>query len=324
MRMFSKSSQDRPAIGVSSDYTLLFSVHRLLSVVNKERPQRRSFLLSRNALSPPRTETIRPAKGAEEVRAKSKTVRILSLDAEPFHHIPYLMVVDRGQQRRTTLPVYRGRVDSLPEALQAVVCTSDLQGRESVGGRLLGHTVAEELCRALPAPEKIGVVLAGDLYVPPELDERGGFGDVVEVWRAFQERFRWVTGVLGNHDDWLSPDISYLDGKTVEFDGLQIAGLSGITGRPGKVRRRQASDYCRELRRLFQSQPDLVAIHPSPELPKLALTGSPEINKALQKVPESLLVCGHRHWRWSSPLPPTLGRLQLLNVEARVVVLSAQ
>lgn len=232
------------------------------------------------------------------------------------------MVAERGRHCGTTLPVYRGRVDFLPQPLQTVVCASDLQGRESVGGRLLGHLAAEELSRVLPAPENTGVVLAGDLYVPPELDERGGFGDVVEVWQSFQEKFRWVTGVLGNHDDWQSPEIKYLDGNTVDCDGLRIAGLSGITGRPGKVRRRQASDYCRELKRLFQSKPDLVAIHPSPELTKFGLTGSPEISKALQKMPESLLVCGHRHWRWSSPLPPTLGRLQLLNVEARVVVLS--
>ena len=40
-----------------------------------------------------------------------------------------------------------------------------------------------------------GAILAGDLYSVPAADMRGGFGDVAPVWRAFADRFSWVTGV---------------------------------------------------------------------------------------------------------------------------------
>ena len=85
----------------------------------------------------------------DEPGPNPRPVHILSLDPEPFHHIPYLMVAERGRQCGATLPIYRGRVDSLPQPLRAIVCASDLQGRESIGGRLLGHLTAEELAKIL-------------------------------------------------------------------------------------------------------------------------------------------------------------------------------
>ena len=85
----------------------------------------------------------------DEPGPNPRPVHILSLDPEPFHHIPYLMVAERGRQCGATLPIYRGRVDSLPQPLRAIVCASDLQGRESIGGRLLGHLTAEELSKIL-------------------------------------------------------------------------------------------------------------------------------------------------------------------------------
>jgi Icc protein len=102
----------------------------------------------------------------------------------------------------------RGRVDGLPDGLEAVVLASDLQGRaladphasEDVPLRLLGEAVADELhtlaeLEEIPPPERMGVALAGDLYAAPDARKRGATGDVRSVWRAFARRgFRWVVG----------------------------------------------------------------------------------------------------------------------------------
>lgn len=105
---------------------------------------------------------------------------------------------------------FRLFVLNLPAGIEAVVATSDLQGREGPGtepknSRLLGQAVAEEIellssLRELPPLANTGVILAGDLYAREGLDRRGGSGDAREVWRGFAERCRWVSGVAGNHD----------------------------------------------------------------------------------------------------------------------------
>ena len=71
---------------------------------------------------------------------------------------------------------------------------------------MLGEQLADELVRlavagAVPDPARTGVLLAGDLYTVPPLERRGGAGDTTPVWQAFADRFRWVAGVVGNHDD---------------------------------------------------------------------------------------------------------------------------
>ncbi|MEZ6040302.1 MAG: hypothetical protein R3C20_07335 [Planctomycetaceae bacterium] len=79
----------------------------------------------------------------------------------------------------------------------------------------------------------MGVILAGDFYTVPNLDKRGGSGDVTSVWQAFARQFKWVVGVAGNHDIFgnseapaqrISANSHYLDGQRVMLSGL-VPGL---------------------------------------------------------------------------------------------------
>lgn len=92
----------------------------------------------------------------------------------------------------------------------------------------------------VPPLDRVGVILAGDLFARPGLDRRGGSGDVRAVWLALARRCRWVAGVAGNHDLFgpkpsvpdfqvfcQSPGVHFLDGDVAELEGLRIGGLSG-------------------------------------------------------------------------------------------------
>jgi len=137
-------------------------------------------------------------------------MKILSIADNLFHTLAYRNVVPRHGIVTVHLPILRATVDHLPDGLEAIVATADLQGRgleREDGGPapLLGELLAEELealakLGEIPSPDVTGVILAGDLYSRPELDCRGGSGDVRVVWDAFARNFRWVAGVAGNHD----------------------------------------------------------------------------------------------------------------------------
>ncbi|MDV7390080.1 hypothetical protein RZS08_01950, partial [Arthrospira platensis SPKY1] len=108
------------------------------------------------------------------------------------------------------------------------------------------RTLAE--LAVIPALDRCGALLAGDLYAAPGADKMGATGDVRPVWRAFARHLRWVAGVAGNHDLFgdrgaqaglaREPGLHLLDGDAVTLDGLRIAGVGGICGRPGKPNRR--------------------------------------------------------------------------------------
>ena len=172
------------------------------------------------------------------------TVRLRSLGApRVVASLDYLDAAPRGGVERERLDVLLIDVAGLPPDLDALVACSDLQGREVVAsgtGRLLGEIVPEwpgalAASGRLPACERTGALLAGDLYVVPDLSHRGGLGDVRPVWRAFADRFRWVAGVAGNHDAFggddafldfcASPRVHWLDGDAARLDGLLVAGF---------------------------------------------------------------------------------------------------
>jgi hypothetical protein len=248
------------------------------------------------------------------------------------------------------LPILVGRVEGLPEELDALVLTSDLQGvapswRNGGANALLGVEVAEVLRGltetpppgrgVLPYPERTGVILAGDLYSAPGGDVRGATGDVREVWYAFAESFRWVAGVLGNHDQFgtlrerrsleAHAAVRLLEGSVTQVDGLCLGGVGEIVGDPRKAGRKSADDFTAALELVLEVQPDILVLHEGP--PGGAdQPGNSDIAATLRarldssRTPWSgVVVCGHSHWE--EPLAELRGGVQVLNVDARVVVL---
>jgi Icc protein len=267
-------------------------------------------------------------------------VRITSINPVPLAIIPYLNAGrGPGDFYVDQLPVLHGLVDRLPEGLSAIVATADLQGRErfeEAGGgppRLLGEVLPDRLmAEFLPSlklpPGGIGVLLAGDFYTVPLLDRRGGTGDVTSVWRAFGDRFDWVVGVAGNHDSYgadldalprFKPPLHYLDNNRVNVADLSIAGLGGIVGNPLRPRRRSDDEFARRIDELLAARTDVLLMHDGPDAPQHGFRGSPIIRLAIERSPPTLLVRGHAHW--DTPLVELPGGTQVLNVDARVVVL---
>ena len=139
-----------------------------------------------------------------------RAIEIIGFDDDTLHRLRYRNAARGGGSTVETLEIKRARAIGLPDTLDAIVATSDLQGivpdPRTCEATLLGVAVAEALeelafYNVLPPADRIGVVLAGDLYSVPTADKRGGFGDVASVWRAFAKRFAWVAGVAGNHDE---------------------------------------------------------------------------------------------------------------------------
>ena len=189
-----------------------------------------------------------------------------SFQHDPIGSISFLNAGKRPKEFFVDqVPVYLLRCHSLPDSLDAVVATADLQGREmsanrksSIDGlKLLGEVMPElletyfeslKVCRT-----RVGAVLAEDFYSYPDLRGRVGTGDVTPVWQAFSNAFRWVVGVGGNHDTFgergafNNSNSYFLDGDRVELDTLRVAGLSGIIGNPKRNFRRTHESFLETL-----------------------------------------------------------------------------
>lgn len=233
------------------------------------------------------------------------------------------------------LPVVRGAVTALDAELDAIVACSDLQGvvRDASGAtRLLGIAIAEVLEELavdgiIPPAARTGVILAGDLYSVPAADRRGGHGDVADVWHAFADRFAWVAGVAGNHDDvdhvpLLGPRVHLLDGDRVELGGIRIGGVGKIIGNPHKRGRRDEHAQLARLDRAIDGGLDLLVVHEGPPGdPGLRQRGNATIRDVIDAGGVPLTICGHEHWH--DALAVT-AHGQILNVDARCVVLVAR
>ncbi len=122
------------------------------------------------------------------------TVITVHSTGDPWHWLPFDGVSSRGAIVKSALPFLTAVVDCLPQGVDAVVCTSDLQGLElgSGGtGRLLGEVLSDELevlsrSGSIPNLERVGVILAGGLFALGH--KRGGFGDVRPVWTGLAAR----------------------------------------------------------------------------------------------------------------------------------------
>ncbi|MEO8842749.1 MAG: metallophosphoesterase [Kofleriaceae bacterium] len=253
-------------------------------------------------------------------------IRITAIEPEPLGEVRYLNAVSSGRTEVSRLEIVRARVGRLADELDALVCCSDLQGM--VNGELLGVTVAAQLAQladdgVLPPSARTGIVLAGDLYSVPAANRRGGYGDVATVWRAFAERFPWVVGVAGNHDDMTNVEgdnLHVLDGTIVEVDGLRFAGVGGIVGNPSKPGRREEDDQLTRISNVIEAPCDVLVLHEGPSGNNNGQAGNAYIRKIVEVAGVPLTVCGHAHWEL--PLADH-ARGQILNVDARVVVMQA-
>ncbi len=269
-------------------------------------------------------------------------MKIIEFNSEPVSTFFFLNAGrGPGQSYEDRLPIHHARVDRLPEGISAIVVTADLQGRErfqdAMGGppRLLGEVVPQRLVEevfpmlAIEDPGRVAAFLAGDFYTVPALDKRGGTGDVTGVWRAFSECFAWVAGVAGNHDLFgigqdtrprCNSTMHYLDGDTVEVAGLRIGGIGGIIGNPSRPQRRDEVNYLRTLELLLDKQIDVLLMHEGPDGIESGQRGNAGIRVVLEGQPPRMVIRGHAHW--PEPFAQFPGGLQVLNVDARVVILT--
>lgn len=269
-------------------------------------------------------------------------MKIVDFQIDPIFEFRYLNAGrGPGQFYEDRLPVHQARVDRLPEGVTALIATADLQGRErfqdAPGGaiRLLGEALPLRLANeVLPAlslhdPNAVGVLLAGDFYTVPALDKRGGTGDVTSVWHAFAETFAWVAGIAGNHDTFGEPPqrrprfanhIHYLDGDVFDVGGVQIAGLGGIIGKTTRPNRRSEDDYLAALGEILLQVPDVLLMHDGPDGPDAGQRGLASVRDILLAADPALVIRGHAHWQ--QPFAEFSHGLQVLNVDARVVVLT--
>ncbi len=265
-------------------------------------------------------------------------MRVESLETRPLTSIRYTNAGKRGGIEHCHLPVFRARVDSLPQGLNGILASSDLQGvapdpkhdgeLRLLGEVLIRHLDNEEL---LPEKSRLGAILAGDLYSSPEGDVRGATGDVRSIWASIADRAAWVAGVAGNHDTFGSleetasfrslPGIHLLDTDVVELNGITIAGVGGVVGDPAKHSRQWPEDYITALELLLESQPDIVVLHQSPMGPD-GQRGNPELRDALMRFfaggrEAPLFITGHDKWAEPHAL---LGHVQVVNVNSRGVL----
>ena len=134
----------------------------------------------------------------------------------------------------------------------------------------------------------VAALLAGDFYTVPALDKRGGTGDVTDVWRALGECFAWVAGnhdLFGDRNIWrhsFVPPLYYLDGETIEVDGIKIGGICGIIGNPSRPQRRTEDDDLRTLEELLSQLLDVLLMHEGPDGRGFGQRGDPRIRTCCQ------------------------------------------
>ena len=267
-------------------------------------------------------------------------MRIVELHPEPIKVFDFLNAGRRPNQFYVdTLPVYLAEVDQLPDDLEAIVVTADLQGREvfpdrrkSDQLRLLGEVLPEMLRSTLTGigiadDANVAAILAGDFYTYPDLKGRGGTGDVTQVWHSFADEYYWVAGVAGNHDTFgqskrmsgSRAHVHFLDGDRITISGFEIAGLSGVIGNPKKNFRRTEEQFLSTVEQLLMSKTDILVMHDGPDGAKPGYRGIQEVRLIVEFTKPQLVIRGHSHW--PEPLVELANGVQVLNVDATVVIL---
>ena len=269
-------------------------------------------------------------------------MKIIEFNSEPIGKIAFLNAGRRPNQfYQDEVCVYHGRVEQLPDSLDAVVVTADLQGRELPGPRkptppdglrLLGEVMPELLGEYLDAVEvnsnaNVAAILAGDFYTYPDLRGRGGTGDVTAVWQSFADNYQWVVGVGGNHDtfgehtqSFTRENAIFLDGARQEVDGIKFAGISGVIGNPKKNFRRTHEEFLFTLDDLITPPTDVLVMHDGPNGRRTGCRGIEEALELVETRRPTMVIRGHCHW--PTPLVEVQHGIQILNVDQTVVILT--
>ena len=298
--------------------------------------------------SPPNPKNSEP----NLVQLRPQRMKIFQLEPKPLTQIRFL---NAGRRKNDffvdQLPVLHGQVDELPDGLDALVVTADLQGREPLPEhpdqplRLIGEVLPSLLAPTLyqlgiGGTQDCGIILAGDFYTYPDLRGRGGTGDVTSVWQVFAESFKLVVGVAGNHDVFgdggaasphlkpppMGDHVHFLNGTRVNAGGKSIAGVSGVIGNPRKNFRRTHEEFLEIIQYLLLQPTDVLVLHDGPDAPMPECKGITEVREILERSqPKNLcqlVIRGHKHW--PTPLVELTNGVQILNVEATVVILTAE
>lgn len=275
---------------------------------------------------------------------ESSHVRVISIDDTPIGVVPYANAGREGPETRE-LPVLAGKVDRLPAGVESIVVTADLQGREpgaanNANARLIGDVLPSALApilvaAGLPPLSRAGAILAGDLYTVPFVSRRGGTGDVTSVFESFASACRWVAGVAGNHDTFgglarpqqglaSSSRIHLLDGTIVTIGGIRFGGVFGALGNPKRPNAYTEEIYISMVIEVLAGAPDVFILHDGPDTTDSRL-GRAAIREALEVCASDqpgLVIRGHAWWR--DPLAELDNRIQVLNVDSRVLILTLE
>jgi Icc-related predicted phosphoesterase len=112
--------------------------------------------------------------------------------------------------------------------------------------------------------------------------------------------------------------LHYLDADRVTIDDLAIAGIGGIIGNPDRTQRRSETDYLETLELVLCDETDVLVMHDGPDSGD-GQRGSPRVREVVERLRPKLVVRGHAHW--AQPLAELTTGTQVLNVDARLVVL---
>ncbi|MFF5263529.1 hypothetical protein ACFY4C_31775 [Actinomadura viridis] len=248
--------------------------------------------------------------------------------------LPYSRARTGGGTEAASLPVQRIRVGAVPDGCDALLVAGDLQGVavSPWGGDpvLLGIAVADYLGvwageGLLPPPERLGVVLTGDLYSAPGADRRGATGEVADVWLAFAAMGApLLVGVAGNHDvvsagEAAEVGAALLDGQCVERGGTRFGGVGGIIGDPRRHGRSPESGFLARLDRVLDEEPSVLVLHEGPAGEGPGQPGNARVRERVALRPPPLTVCGHVHWE--RPVAP-LGEGHIINADDRLMLLT--
>lgn len=264
-----------------------------------------------------------------------KTLHIKDIEKEPIERISFLTIPQNSiEPSEYSLPIYKGKIEGLPENINAIVVTSDLQGVviQNDENVLLGEILAENLklifdiyFPEIDRKETI-VFLCGDLYT--DLIKRGQSGNPTKVWEKFASVFGQTIGIGGNHDKFDNvEDINKIQNAKLlineifEIEGLRIGGLSGIIGRADKNFRLQETDYLKALSNLLSKKPNILLTHLSPQISDEDLQGDENITKILEKGNKTTLFCGHSHWEYNKAFDMK-NETQILNADTKVFILT--
>lgn len=194
----------------------------------------------------------------------------------PFAQIRHHNALPRRQGPAVEhLSVQRAEVDALPAGLDALVATSDLQGRGITASDddppLLGEVLAEWWATSaqqglVPDPARTGMLLCGDLWAHPASINAAGRATSVPYGRPCPgpsdgSQASWATTTCSTSartaaSDHLrrapfSANAHVLDGTVCDVDGLRVAGVSGLIGDPRLLHRRESPAYRALLERLI-------------------------------------------------------------------------